>query len=188
MGRPKTIPREERLARIQQAAILRARGVPMNDVAAQLGVSRQTLHQWLTGPDSGSAKAVANEVAQQSRAQIQAQAVVAANVVPIRPGIRTAPAEASEVATVEEQTSAIISHALAVVQDALTNKADVKVAMWVLDRLDPERFGSASDKQTMAEVRKAAIEANRTGRTVVVKISTPKRREAEEAAKTGTES
>ena len=184
MGRPKYMPREERLARIQQAAILRARGVPVNDIAAQLGVSRQTLHQWLTGPDSGSAKAVAQEVAAQNRAKIQAQAAIAANVVPIRPGIQTqgqakAPSD-DEFLSLEDRTRAVISQALRVVQEAITERNDVKAAMWALDRLDPERFGSASDKAIMAELRKAAAQA--TDGPVTVTISTPRRRDREAAS------
>ena len=188
MGRPPAIPREKHLERLQQAAVMRARGVLVEDIAAHFGVTRKTIHAWLTGPESGPAHALAKEVAAASRVQKQAQAVVSGTIVPIRPGVQSEPAVEFDVnADQDTQARQLMTQALKVLHTALVEDGNPKVAMWVLDRLDPERFGSASDKQTMAEVRKAAIEANRSGRTVVVKISTPKRRDAEEAAKTGTE-
>jgi hypothetical protein len=148
---------------MQRAALELARGATCEDVGRLLGVTGESVRQWTKRSDWGQYAAVARELAQG-----EAVASVRNNIVPIRPGVTVeAPTEGS---TPED----LVAHALQVVKIALT-EGDVRAATWVLERVDPERFGTPKDRQVMAELRKAA--ATSKGGPVRVTIAAPKRRE-----------
>ena len=155
---------------LQQAAIEIERGDALRTVAARHDVSHETVRQWTKRDDWGQYVVVAKGVVEGERLAATRAVVGAAatNIVPIRPGVTVeAPTEGS---TPED----LVAHALQVVKIALT-EGDVRAATWVLERVDPERFGTPKDRQVMAELRKAA--ATSKGGPVRVTIAAPKRRE-----------
>jgi hypothetical protein len=76
---------------------------------------------------------------------------------------------------VAPESGELVDHAIEVLRSAL-EQGDVRAATWVLERVDPERFGTPKDRQVMAELRKTAA-ASKSG-PVIVTIETPAERKA----------
>jgi hypothetical protein len=70
----------------------------------------------------------------------------------------------------------VAGHNAAVLQSAL-EEGDAATARWVLERIRAEVYGSAADKKVMAELRKAATEAQ-SARVVVTIGGTKPRKQA----------
>ena len=138
--------------------------VPNAEIARRLGVTRQAVGQWIKR-DIEAPKPVTES---QVIALVQAARAESAKVIPIRPDLP--PANDSDPATSLEE------RAVAVLQSAL-EEGDAATARWVLERIRAEVYGSAADKKVMAELRKAATEAQ-SARVVVTIGGTKPRKQA----------
>jgi len=148
----------------QQALVMHGQQVPNAEIARRLGVTRQAVGQWIKR-DIEAPKPVTES---QVIALVQAARAESAKVIPIRPDLP--PANDSDPATSLEE------RAVAVLQSAL-EEGDAATARWVLERIRAEVYGSAADKKVMAELRKAATEAQ-SARVVVTIGGTKPRKQA----------
>ena len=94
-----------------------------------------------------------------------------AKVVPIRPDLTVAP---PEVVPTTEEIRALALEAMRVG----IQSGDLQASMWVLERIDPETFGTARDKKALMELRKAAGEAQSARVVVTVGGVKPRQRVA----------
>jgi DNA-binding XRE family transcriptional regulator len=145
------------------AALAIARGSTGEEAASMAGVSRQTVYNWMKAPEW-------EPFMQNARMQV-AEEKRGSNIITLHPD-RVDTAAPRPVAAPE--SGELVDHAIEVLRSALT-EGDVRAATWVLERVDPERFGTPKDRQVMAELRKAA--ATSKGGPVRVTIAAPKRRE-----------
>lgn len=157
---------------MQRAAIELARDATLADVGRLFGVSGEAIRKWTLLPEWGQYAAVAAAIVEGERRAKVADAAAASNIVPIRPGVTVQPP------TEGNSPDDLVEHALKVVQTALT-EGDVRAATWVLERVDPARFGTPKDRQIMAELHKAAADV--APRKVTVTVSAPAKRKAESA-------
>ena len=148
---------------MQAAALQLARGASCDEVGRTIGVSGETIRRWTKLPEWGKYWEVA-----QTAADVQA---VRSNIITLHPD-RVDTAAPRPVAAPE--SGELVDHAIEVLRSAL-EQGDVRAATWVLERVDPERFGTPKDRQVMAELRKTA--ATSKGGPVRVTIAAPKRRE-----------
>ena len=148
---------------MQAAALQLARGASCDEVGRTIGVSGETIRRWTKLPEWGKYWEVA-----QTAADVQA---VRSNIIHLHPD-RVDTAAPRPVAAPE--SGELVDHAIEVLRSAL-EQGDVRAATWVLERVDPERFGTPKDRQVMAELRKTA--ASSKGGPVRVTIAAPKRRE-----------
>lgn len=148
----------------QQALGLHSQGYQPTEIAERLGVSRQAVHKWVKDAQSSPKPVTTADVI----ALVQAARAESAKVIPIRPDLP--PANDSDPATSLEE------RAVAVLQSAL-EEGDAATARWVLERIRAEVYGSAADKKVMAELRKAATEAQ-SARVVVTIGGTKPRKQA----------
>lgn len=158
---------------LQQAAIELERGDPLRTVAAKHGVSHETVRQWTKRDDWGAYVAVAKALVDGER--LAATKAAASNIIPIRPGVRQPP-PADDTETVTPDT--LVDQALNALAVAVRT-GNVQAATWVLERIDPARFGTPKDRLAMAELQKAA--GNVAPRKVTVTVTAPVKRKAESA-------
>ena len=148
---------------LQRAAVELARGKSYREVGELFGVTRECIRLWTKLPDwpkiEATAKAIVGEQA------------IKSNIITLHPD-RVDTAAPRPVAAPE--SGELVDHAIEVLRSAL-EQGDVRAATWVLERVDPERFGTPKDRQVMAELRKTA--ASSKGGPVRVTIAAPKRRE-----------
>ena len=145
------------------AALAIARGGTGEEAASLVEVSRQTIYNWMKAPEWESFM---------QKARIQAaEEKRGSNIITLHPD-RVDTAAPRPVAAPE--SGDLVDHAIGVLRSAL-EQGDVRAATWVLERVDPERFGTPKDRQVMAEIRKTAAQTK--GGPVRVTIAAPKRRE-----------
>ena len=140
---------------MQAAAIQLAGKASCDEVGRGLGVSGETIRLWTKRADWG-------KYWESAQAIVQSRAIKS-NIITLHPD-RVDTAAPRPVAAPE---SGVLRSAL--------EQGDVRAATWVLERVDPERFGTPKDRQVMAELRKTA--ASSKGGPVRVTIAAPKRRE-----------
>jgi len=148
---------------MQAAAIQLAGKASCDEVGRGLGVSGGTSRLWTKRPDWG-------KYWESAQAIVQSRAIKS-NIIHLHPD-RVDTAAPRPVAAPE--SGELVDHAIEVLRSAL-EQGDVRAATWVLERVDPERFGTPKDRQVMAELRKTA--ASSKGGPVRVTIAAPKRRE-----------
>ena len=148
---------------MQAAAIQLAGKASCDEVGRGLGVSGETIRLWTKRADWG-------KYWESAQAIVQSRAIKS-NIITLHPDrVDTA---APRPVTAPE-SGELVDHAIEVLRSAL-EQGDVRAATWVLERVDPERFGTPKDRQVMAELRKTA--ASSKGGPVRVTIAAPKRRE-----------
>jgi len=157
---------------MQRAALEIERGKPMREVAALFGVSRQAVEQWAGHPDWPMYVAAAKAIVRQEAVA----AAAASNIIPIRPGVHQPPTDDTETVTTPETLVDQALNALAVA----VRTGNVQAATWVLERIDPARFGTPKDRLAMAELQKAATDI--VPRKVTVTITAPPKRKAASGA------
>jgi transposase-like protein len=141
-------------------------GATIVDIARHFGVSRETVYQWFKEPPpttTGAEMAKAVRIASSPRPSV---------VVPIRAGVEVQ----APLPVVELTRESLLERSVAVLQQAL-DAGDAATARWVAERVDPEAFGTATDKRIMADLRKAA-DAQQGGRVVVTIGGTKPRKQA----------
>ena len=148
---------------MQAAAIQLAGKASCDEVGKGLGVSGETIRLWTKRADWG-------KYWESAQAIVQSRAIKS-NIITLHPD-RVDTAAPRPVAAPE--SGGLVDHAIQVLRSAL-EQGDVRAATWVLERVDPERFGTPKDRQVMAELRKTA--ASSKGGPVRVTIAAPKRRE-----------
>ena len=148
---------------MQAAAIQLAGKASCDEVGRGLGVSGETIRLWTKRADWG-------KYWESAQAIVQSRAIKS-NIITLHPD-RVDTAAPRPVAAPE--SGELVDHAIEVLRSAL-DQGDVRAATWVLERVDPERFGTPKDRQVMAELRKTA--ASSKGGPVRVTIAAPKRRE-----------
>jgi hypothetical protein len=148
---------------MQAAAIQLAGKASCDEVGRGLGVSGETIRLWTKRADWG-------KYWESAQAIVQSRAIKS-NIITLHPD-RVDTAAPRPVAAPE--SGELVDHAIEVLRSAL-EQGDVRAATWVLERVDPERFGTPKDRQVMAELRKTA--ASSKGGPVRVTIAAPKRRE-----------
>lgn len=148
---------------MQAAAIQLAGKASCDEVGRGLGVSGETIRLWTKRADWG-------KYWESAQAIVQSRAIKS-NIITLHPD-RVDTAAPRPVAAPE--SGELVDHAIEVLRSAL-EQGDVRAATWVLERVDPERFGTPKDRQVMAELRKTA--ATSKGGPVRVTIAAPKRRE-----------
>ena len=148
---------------MQAAAIQLAGKASCDEVGKGLGVSGETIRLWTKRADWG-------KYWESAQAIVQSRAIKS-NIITLHPD-RVDTAAPRPVAAPE--SGELVDHAIEVLRSAL-EQGDVRAATWVLERVDPERFGTPKDRQVMAELRKTA--ASSKGGPVRVTIAAPKRRE-----------
>ena len=148
---------------MQAAAIQLAGKASCDEVGRGLGVSGETIRLWTKRADWG-------KYWESAQAIVQSRAIKS-NIITLHPD-RVDTAAPRPVAAPE--SGELVDHAIEVLRSAL-EQGDVRAATWVLERVDPERFGTPKDRQVMAELRKTA--ASSKGGPVRVTIAPPKRRE-----------
>lgn len=149
---------------MQAAALQQARGASCEEIGRTLGVSGETIRRWTKLPEWGKYLEVAKAVVDRERPELS-------NIVHLHPD-RVDTVAPRPVAAPE--SGELVDHAIEVLRSAL-EQGDVRAATWVLERVDPERFGTPKDRQVMAEIRKTAAQT-KSG-PVRVTIAAPKRRE-----------
>ena len=147
---------------MQAAAIQLAGKASCDEVGRGLGVSGETIRLWTKRADWG-------KYWESAQAIVQSRAIKS-NIITLHPD-RVDTAAPRPVAAPE--SGELVDHAIEVLRSAL-EQGDVRAATWVLERVDPERFGTPKDRQVMAELRKTA--ASSKGGPVRVTIAAPKRR------------
>jgi hypothetical protein len=148
---------------MQAAAIQLAGKASCDEVGRGLGVSGETIRLWTKRADWG-------KYWESAQAIVQSRAIKS-NIITLHPD-RVDTAAPRPVAAPE--SGELVDHAIEVLRSAL-EQGDVRAATWVLERVDPERFGTPKDRQVMAEIRKTAAQTK--GGPVRVTIAAPKRRE-----------
>ena len=148
---------------LQRAALELARGKSYREVGELFGVTRECIRLWTKLPDWPHFEATAKTIVREE--------VVKSNIVHLHPD-RVDTVAPRPVAAPE--SGELVDHAIEVLRSAL-EQGDVRAATWVLERVDPERFGTPKDRQVMAEIRKTAAQT-KSG-PVRVTIAAPKRRE-----------
>ena len=148
---------------MQAAAIQLAGKASCDEVGRGLGVSGETIRLWTKRADWG-------KYWESAQAIVQSRAIKS-NIITLHPD-RVDTAAPRPVAAPE--SGELVDHAIEVLRSAL-EQGDVRAATWVLERVDPERFGTPKDRQVMAELRKTA--ASSKGGPVRVTVAAPKRRE-----------
>lgn len=149
---------------MQAAALQLARGASCDEVGRTIGVAGETIRRWTKLPEWGKYWELA-----QTAATVQA---VRSNIIQLHPDrIDTAASRP----VVAPESGELVDHAIEVLRSAL-EQGDVRAATWVLERVDPERFGTPKDRQVMAELRKTAA-VSKSG-PVIVTIETPAERKA----------
>ena len=148
---------------MQAAAIQLAGKASCDEVCKGLGVSGETIRLWTKRADWG-------KYWESAQAIVQSRAIKS-NIITLHPD-RVDTAAPRPVAAPE--SGELVDHAIEVLRSAL-EQGDVRAATWVLERVDPERFGTPKDRQVMAELRKTA--ASSKGGPVRVTVAAPKRRE-----------
>jgi hypothetical protein len=157
---------------MQRAALEIERGVPVREVAALFGISRQAVEQWAGHPDWPMYVAAAKAIVRQEAVA----AAAASNIIPIRPGVRQPPPiDDTETVNTPETLVDQALNALAVA----VRTGNVQAATWVLERIDPARFGTPKDRLAMAELQKVAADV--APRKVTVTVTAPAKRKAESA-------
>ncbi len=146
------------------AALAIARGCTGEEAASLVGVSRQTVYNWMKAPEWVA-------FMQNARMQV-ADEKRGSNIIQLHPDRVDTAASRPVVAP---ESGELVDHAIEVLRSAL-EQGDVRAATWVLERVDPERFGTPKDRQVMAELRKTAA-ASKSG-PVIVTIETPAERKA----------
>jgi hypothetical protein len=149
----------------QQALVLHAQKIHNAEIARRLGVTRAAVGKWVK-QDKEAPKPVTES---QVIARVQAARTESAKVIPIRPALP--PANDSDPATSLEE------RAVAVLQASL-EEGDAATARWVLERIRAEVYGSAADKKVMAELRKAAGEAQSARVVVTIGGARPRKQAA----------
>ena len=146
--------------------MLHSQGMPPAEIARRLQVTRQTVHAYLKGESSAPVPVTTAQVVAMVQAAQQAES---AKVVPIRPDLTIVP---PEIVPTPDEIKALAMEGLRVAIQA----GDPRSCMWVLERIDPETFGTAADKKTIAELRKTAEQADTLRRPIVVRaVAAPKR-------------
>lgn len=148
---------------LQRAAVELERGKSYREVGELFGVTRECIRLWTKHADWPKLEATAKAI-------VGAE-VIKSNIIHLHPD-RVETAAPRPVAAPE--SGELVDHAIEVLRSAL-EQGDVRAATWVLERVDPERFGTPKDRQVMAEIRKAAVSTK--GGPVRVTIAAPKRRE-----------
>ena len=157
---------------MQRAALEIERGLSLRAVGELLGVSHEAIRKWQKHPDWPSYMGTAKVMLRQSAAE-SARGVI----VPIRPGVASAANDGDDG---EEPTTpeTLLRDAMAAVHAAV-KMGNAQAATWVLERVDPSRFGTVKDRIAMAELQKAAADV--APRKVTVTVSAPVKRKAESA-------
>jgi hypothetical protein len=153
---------------MQRAALEIERGLSLRAVGELLGVSHEAIRKWQKHPDWHTYVAAAKVFTQQQAARN--------NIIPIRPGVHQPPIDDTETATTPESLVDQALNALAVA----VRTGNVQAATWVLERIDPARFGTPKDRLAMAELQKAATDI--VPRKVTVTITAPPKRKAASGA------
>jgi hypothetical protein len=152
---------------MQRAAIELERGIGFRATGALFGVSDEAIRKWTKHPDWPTYVAAAKAIVRQEAA--------ASNIIPIRPGVRQPPIDDTETVTTPETLVDQALNALAVA----VRTGNVQAATWVLERIDPARFGTPKDRLAMAELQKVAADV--APRKVTVTVTAPVKRKAESA-------
>jgi len=147
---------------LQRAAVELARGKSYREVGELFSVTRECIRLWTKLPDWPRIQATAKAIV--------GEEVVRSNIVHLHSDRIETPAKP----VAAPESGELVDHAIEVLRSAL-EQGDVRAATWVLERVDPERFGTPKDRQVMAELRKAA--SSQKGGPVRVTIAAPKRRE-----------
>lgn len=148
---------------LQRAAVELERGKSYREVGELFGVTRECIRLWTKLPDWPRLQATAKAIV--------GEEVVRSNIVHLHPDRIDTPAPKPVAAP---ESGELVDHAIEVLRSAL-EQGDVRAATWVLERVDPERFGTPKDRQVMAEIRKTAAQTK--GGPVRVTIAAPRRRE-----------
>jgi hypothetical protein len=154
---------------MQRAAIELERGIGFRATGALFGVSDEAIRKWTKHADWPTYVAAAKAIVRQE--------AMASNIIPIRPGVRQSQQDADGVETVTTPDT-LVKQALNALAVAVAN-GNVQAATWVLERVDPARFGTPKDRQVMAELQKAAADV--APRKVTVTVTAPVKRKAESA-------
>jgi hypothetical protein len=158
---------------MQRAALELARGATCEDVGRLLGVSGESIRQWTKRADWGQYAAVARELAQS-----EAAASARNNIIQLRPNAQQSPPPIDDTETVTTPET-LVDQALNALAVAVRT-GNVQAATWVLERIDPARFGTPKDRLAMAELQKAATDI--VPRKVTVTITAPPKRKAASGA------
>ena len=149
---------------MQRAALELARGKSYREVGELFRVSDECIRKWTKNANWPTYKAAAKAIVDAERPELS-------NIITLHPD-RVDTVAPRPVAAPE--SGELVDHAIEVLRSAL-EQGDVRAAMWVLERVEPERFGAPKDRQVMAEIRKTAAQT-KSG-PVRVTIAAPKRRE-----------
>jgi hypothetical protein len=111
-------------------------------------------------------------------AQSEAAASARNNIIQLRPNAQQSPPPIDDTETVTTPET-LVDQALNALAVAVRT-GNVQAATWVLERIDPARFGTPKDRLAMAELQKAATDI--VPRKVTVTITAPPKRKAASGA------